>query len=95
MITPSSRSPFRLRRLRDSKLFVFFHSPLSSVVCCGCDLGFSCFVIVITPTKPFFPDIHVTDHSRLYAYHPVRIVYVAGFNPSVLSPLDVRLRRHD
>ena len=88
MIIPSSRSPFRLRRLRDSKMFVFFHSPLSSVVCCRCDLGLSCFAIVITPHQAFLlPDIHVANDSRLYAHHPVRIVYVAGFNPSVLPSL--------
>lgn len=77
MITPSSRSPFRRRRLRDSKNFacVFLHSLLSPVV-------FALLLLFL---------IHIANPLPLVCYHSIHIVYAPGFNPpSFLLSLSIR-----
>lgn len=88
MIIPSSRSPFHLRRPRDSRAFVFsFIIPCLLLSIVATILGFLALLSLspLPPHQTFLLDIHVTNHSCLYAYHPIRIVYVAGFNSSILS----------
>ena len=102
MITLSSPSPFRHRRLGGNKwtyvrLLSSLHPPVSCCLLPPWPLSFVALLLSLPLTQHFPPLTSVPPtHSRLYATTPNTLYMFLVLTPSSshLSPFDVRLRQH-